>query len=116
MQNPRSPPSMPDRQQRTEANNSLTKENDTMAKIFEIRLRHGHPTNVYRRDGIEFRGRFIQIYVPDPVRLTEEQLTEGLRNDPWLAITPVSEGGAPQEPPTPLLPEGGEPDEKKTTT
>jgi hypothetical protein len=91
MYSTRSPPSKPDSQQQAEANNSLTKEKHTMSKMFEVKLKVGHPTNSYSRDGITFTGRFITTYAADPVRLTEDQVTEGMRNDQWLEITEIQE-------------------------
>jgi hypothetical protein len=63
-----------------------------MAKMFEVKLKAGHPTNSYSRDGITFSGRFITTYAADPVQLTEEQVTEGMKNDPWLEIVEIAQG------------------------
>lgn len=91
MQNPRSPPSRLDMQQQADANNLLTKEKDTMAKIFEVKLKAGHPNNSYQRDGLTFTGRLITTYAADTVRLREDQVTPGMWDDEWLEVAEVEE-------------------------
>lgn len=49
-------------------------------KIYEIRLKPGHPTGEYRRSGLTFT-------VTGVVRLDE--VPDAVRDDPWLIVSAV---------------------------
>lgn len=60
-----------------------------MEKLFRVQLKPGHPTGTYRRDGVEFTSRIISTSIADPITLTEAQVTEGMRSDPWLEVVEI---------------------------
>lgn len=62
-----------------------------MAKMFEVKLKPGHPTGQYTRGGVTFTTRLVTTIVQDPVRLTEDQITEEMKTDAWLEISEVKE-------------------------
>lgn len=63
-----------------------------MAKLFEVKLKLGHPTGVYQRAGVTFTSRLVTTFVADVVTLTEDQVTDEMRNDPWLDVAEIAEG------------------------
>jgi hypothetical protein len=70
-----------------------------MEKLFRVQLKPGHPTGTYRRDGVEFTSHSVTKIIPTPLVLNEDQVTEGMRGDPWLEITPIEEGEEESPPP-----------------
>lgn len=64
-----------------------------MEKLYRVQLKPGHPTGTYRRDGVEFTSRIISMIIPDPITLTEEQVTDAMRSDPWLEIVEIEASG-----------------------
>jgi len=47
---------------------------------FEVRLKPGHPTGVYRRAGLQFSASAPTILAP-------EQMQGAITHDPWLIVT-----------------------------
>lgn len=64
-------------------------------KMYEVKLRHAHGGNIYRRAGFTFTADRQTKYVPVPLCIPEEHLTEALRNDPNLEVTELAVKAAP---------------------
>lgn len=62
-----------------------------MEKMFRVSLKPGHLTGTYHRGGIEFTSRTVTTTVADVVILTEAQVTEAIRADPWLLVEELLE-------------------------
>lgn len=68
---------------------------ELMARFVRVLVKRGHPTGTYRRGGFVFS-------VETPVDLRNRDVTDEIRNDPWLVCSEIddrefTEKGVPVE-------------------
>lgn len=52
--------------------------------MYEVTLKPGHPSGVYHRSG--------RAFTAEPAYLSEEEITDAIRDDIWLNVKEVEEG------------------------